>query len=331
LDAAHAFYGVARSQVAVATSTELVQWLDSIVVYNRMRVEEGAAAEVDLIRATLERDRAAAEMSMRAADLARDRMTLAAFLGDPVSEPAARAVAPSPALIPLPDLFAGALRSNAPIAAVQEAAMVMSREEMTAALGRRPDVLAARERVAAGSAAVSVERSMILRELSATFGTKRSEGTTTLIAGVSLPVPLFGQNRGEIARASAERDALGAELVATERDARSEIAGALAAAQVLTARIRTLYNTGDSASSYLGRADEARRIVHGAYREGGAPLVQVIDAARAWGEARSAYYELLYAQHESVLALRTVMGLRPVDAETQAGTGGGARGASVDR
>jgi outer membrane protein TolC len=61
--------------------------------------------------------------------------------------------------------------------------------------------------------------------------------------------------------------------------------------------------------TYLTRADEARRIALGAYREGAIPLIQVIDAARAWGEARIAYYRILYAQHESVLALLAAEGV----------------------
>jgi hypothetical protein len=38
------------------------------------------------------------------------------------------------------------------------------------------------------------------------------------------------------------------------------------------------------------------------------PLIQVLDAARAWGEARLAYYRTVYAQHESVFELVTAQG-----------------------
>jgi outer membrane protein TolC len=70
-------------------------------------------------------------------------------------------------------------------------------------------------------------------------------------------------------------------------------------------------------ASYLARADEVRRIALGAYREGAIPLIQVIDAARAWGEARIAYYQILYAQHESVLALLVAEGVDIRRAETR--------------
>jgi hypothetical protein len=35
----------------------------------------------------------------------------------------------------------------------------------------------------------------------------------------------------------------------------------------------------------------------------------VIDASRAWGEARVAYYRTLFAQHESVILLMAAQGV----------------------
>ena len=124
-----------------------------------------------------------------------------------------------------------------------------------------------------------------------------------MVAGFSMPLPIFDPNRGEIARASAERDAAAFELAAHERMARAELAGAYEAANLLTERASLLVRTSSGRPSFLARADEARRIALGAYREGAVPLLQVIDAARAWGEARLAFYETLYAQHESVALL----------------------------
>jgi cobalt-zinc-cadmium efflux system outer membrane protein len=197
-----------------------------------------------------------------------------------------------------------------PSAGIVARAGVPSSSALTGAFNGRPQTVVARERVAAATAGVTTERTMFLRELSATLGTKQTEGARGLIAGVSLPFPLFDQNRGEIARAQAEREAVAFELVAAERSARAEIIGALGAARVLTDRAVQLSTPGpDGQPAYLARADEARRIALGAYREGAVPLLTVIDAARAWGEARLAYYETIYAQHESVLALLAAQGL----------------------
>jgi outer membrane protein, heavy metal efflux system len=272
LDAAMAFYATALSQTRVATTRDLVGWLDSLVSYNRARVGEGATAEADLIRTVLERDRMRAELTMREAELARSRATLAAFVfEDPTAHTLALHVPSTP--LPIPPLR--------PIV--------------------RPEVRAARERFTASSASLSSERTMIVRQLGATIGTMQTMGTTSMIAGLSLPFPLFDQNRGELQRARAERDATHFEVVAQERAANAELTGATDAATLLYARMVDMARS--DSTGFLARADESRQIALATYREGAAPLYQVIDAARAWMDARNTYYDALFAQHQSVLAL----------------------------
>jgi cobalt-zinc-cadmium efflux system outer membrane protein len=186
--------------------------------------------------------------------------------------------------------------------------MMLTAMDVSAALSLRPDVRVARQRLTAARAGVSSERSMIVRQLGVTFGAKRSAGTTSMLAGLSMPLPIFDPNRGEIARASAERDAAGFELAALERSARAELAGAYEAARLLSQRAALLARAVDGRPAFLARADEARRIALGAYREGAVPLLQVIDAARAWGEARLTFYRTIYAQHESIALLLLARG-----------------------
>lgn len=283
MDATRAFYRMARAQVAVDAARDLAAWLDSVVAYNRTRVKEGVAAEADLIRSELERDRADVQATMQEADLARARADLTVFLNQ--QPDAAFFVAALDAPFVLPDV-----------------------SPTNGTGSTRPDIRAARERVAAAGSGVTTERTNFVRQLGITVGTKRSAGTTSLIAGISMPFPLFDQNRGGVARAAAERDAAALELAAQERIGRAEIIGHAAAARLLTGRAGLLADASRG-QGYLARADEARRIALGAYREGAVPLIQVIDAARAWGEARLAYYQILYAQHESVVELLVAEGV----------------------
>ena len=286
LDAASAYFRVALAQIALDAARDVSAWLDTVVAYNRSRVREGVTAEADLIRSEVERDRAAADATMQAAELARARADLAAFLGDPAS------------LLPA-----------SIVVAIDDRALELPPPSSTRVASGKPEVRAARERVSAANAGVSAERTMFLRQLGATIGTKRSLGVSMLVAGVSLPVPLFDQNRGGRERANAEREAAQLELVAEERTASGALIGATQAAQLLTERTVAI-GARDPAGrvAYLARADEARRIALGAYREGAAPLFQVIDAARTWAEARVAYYGLVYAQQQSVLALLVAQG-----------------------
>lgn len=301
LDASHAFYGVALAQVGVDVTRDLAEWLDSVVVYNRARVKEGIAAEADLLRAQLEQDRAAAELSMQEADLARARAVLASYFGVPPANAAiVVAIDDQPLALPLLTTADGLPRGVGPSAAISAG---------------QPRVIAARERVASAAAGVSLERRMLVRDFSAVLGTKQTAGTTSLIAGVSAPLPLFTRNRGEIARASAEQRAVTFELAAVERAAWADLSGAYEAARVLSASAVVLAAPPAGARAttpaLLLRADESRRIALGAYREGAVSLLSVLDAARAWGEVRLTFYRALYAQHESALALAAALGLDP--------------------
>jgi cobalt-zinc-cadmium efflux system outer membrane protein len=310
LDAARAYYRTAVAAVSADAAQNLARWLDSVVAYNRTRVSQGVAAEADLIRSQLERDRAVADAGMEAAELARARADLAAFLGDPGAIAARLTVA----LEDLPLAMPAATPSGAqldPAVDVLTMPRAATGSPLAAApIDRRPDVMAARERLAAAGAGAAVEQRMIVRELGATIGVKQSAGMNSMMGGVSLPLPLFDQNRGELARARAERDAAAFDLAARERTARAELLGAEAAARILTERAGVLAARDSSGrvAAYLTRADEARAIALGAYREGAVLLLQVLDAARAWGEARVAYYRTLYAQHEAVLALLVARG-----------------------
>ena len=291
LAASRAFF-----RAALSAARDLTAWLDSVVAYNRHRVEEGVTAEADLIRAELERDRAATAATLQEADLARARAELAAFLDRRASSGSDIVVAIDDAPLAMP------VRIEMPVDTTTAGS------DLRVDLSRRPDVLAARERLSATGAAVTTERTMIIRELGATFGAKRAAGATSMMAGLSMPLPIFDANRGEVARATAERDAAALELAARERAASAEVAGAYEAARLLTERATILARGADGRPPFLVRADEGRRIALGAYREGAVSLLHVIDAARAWSEARVTFYQALYAQHESIAMLLVARG-----------------------
>lgn len=279
--AADAFYRVGLAQVNVTATRSLAQWFDTVVAYNSVRVREGVAAEADLIRSELERDHVLNELAMGESDLARAQADLQTYVGGAGSL-VLRVEIDS---IPLP-IGAGLVAS-------------------------RPEVVAARERLVASEAAAASERRMLLRELGAMVGTKNAAGSSSLVAGFTLPFPLLDQNRGRIAAARAERDAAQFELEQERRIANADLFGAQRAARILSQRVAVF---GSGRVGYLARADEARRIALGAYREGGTSLLQVIDAARAWREARTSFFETLFAQHRAVILLLVAEGIDVIDA-----------------
>lgn len=315
-EAARAFYRTALAQVGVNVAMDLASWLDTLVSYNSKRVSQGAMAERDLIRSQLERDRALADQAVEEAELARARAQLSSFLGNEVGpdQLSSRNIVVIAGSSPLPFTVARRDTLSSAMASAKQVRAESGSSDSATGFGQRPDVVAARERVTAARAAITSERTMLFRELGATVGVKRSAGMSTMIAGVSLPLPFFDQNRGQVARAEAEREIATYELADRERTANAEVNGAREAARLLTERVLLLTaatpsNATSSPATLLDRADESRRIALGAYREGAVPLIQVLDAARAWGEARRAFYQTLYEQHESVLDVLAAEGI----------------------
>jgi outer membrane protein TolC len=236
---------------------------------------------------------------MQEVKLAHAQAELAGFIGDSLGAiPASRPTVTIPDE-PLP----------LPLSASWSTQGASGRGPISALLDKRPEVQAARERLSAASSGVGVARSLLIRELGAMVGVKRTEGTSSLMTGLSLPVPIFDQNRGDIARAHAERDLAAAELANTERTVGAEIRGTLEGARLLSQRAQLLAgNRGGRPVRFLAWAAEIRRISVGAYQEGAVPLIQVLDAARAWGEAQVTFYRTLFAQHESIIAVLAAEG-----------------------
>jgi len=285
LDAARAFERVAAAQSAVDGAVDLRQGLEELRTYNERRVSEGAAAEGELLRVRTEVERAVIEEALARAELARAWAELRQFVPAAAAAPAPRVAVeagppPAGATPGLADLLAQA------------------REQ-------QPALAAARARLDAARAGETYQQTLRVRQLGATLGTKRSGGETTLIAGLSIPLPIFDRNRGEIARASAERAAAERDLEWTERQVTARIEAARGAAELLATQLAALPR------DLLARAEESRQIALVAYQEGAGTLVQVLDASRALSDLRQAYYRTLLAFAQSRLDMQEAAGADP--------------------
>lgn len=306
LEAARAFFRVATAQVAVEAADEVRDRLAELVRYTGARVREGATAAADLMRAQIELDRVATTAALGRVELARARAGLAPYLG-PVPAPADTSAAN--ASLAAGDWSADSIRvvldDHDPQPGERravEAALRPLPELLETASALRPDVIAARERAAAARAEVGYQRTLTVRQLGATFGSKRTPDGVSALLALSVPVPLFDRNRGEIERAAALRTAAEQELAWTERQAAAEVRAAYDAARLLAAQSARLRG------SFLGRAEESRRIALAAYREGAVSLLQVLDASRTLADARQMYYRTVIDERQSVLELRVAIG-----------------------
>ena len=274
LAASSSFFRAAAAQVAVRSNEDVGRWLDSLVAYTTNRVKEGAAAEVDLLRLQVERGRADVDLAMSRMNLARELAELSALTGieaDSVRIDFSSSIDSTRAYGSLDSLVANAL-------------------------ARRPDLSAANARVNAAASAVASERRAVFRDLDAMGGIMKMEEGRSLMAGVSIPFPLFDRNAGEIQRARAEQKVAELERELTRRQIVSGIrSGFTATTSLQSALVKS--------STLVSKAEESRRITEAAYREGAVPLSQVIDAARALAEARQSYAMAFFGWKDALFEL----------------------------
>jgi outer membrane protein TolC len=289
-----AFFGVALAQALSEGAQENRSRLEQLVAYIRARVDEGVTAEGELLRLQVELDRAAHDVVMAEVELTRSTARLAPYLG---ATGTGAGLAGIRVRVSVP-----------PPAALAVSAIPALGLAVVAAHEGRPEIVASRARAAAAAASVDHERSLTVRQAGATLGIKRTSGVSSIVAGMSVSVPLFSQNRAPVARAASEQIAAEHEREWTERTVAIGVQGAHAAATTLTRQLGELQRT------FLASAGHVHELTLAAYQEGGATLLQVLDATRMFADARLTYSRALFAQRESLFDLALATGADPLDA-----------------
>ncbi|MDP1570134.1 MAG: TolC family protein [Vicinamibacterales bacterium] len=169
-------------------------------------------------------------------------------------------------------------------------------------LDHRPDIQAARARVAAADQAVRLERARAIPDLHLSGGVKRTSGYETGVVALTMPLPLFDRNRAAIAVSDGLARAAALDLAFAERLATAEIAATRLAADRLASEARTIR------TRLVAPARLARDAGRAAFREGTGNLLRLVDAERTYAEVELVALDLW---HDAVLAavdLRRALG-----------------------
>ena len=155
--------------------------------------------------------------------------------------------------------------------------------------------LAAAERDAA-SARVRLAQAEGVPDITASGGVRnfRESKDTAFIVGVSIPLPVFNRNRGNIYAARASGEAAEAQLAQTRLDTRFSRRDAELMLSAATERVTALSGAG------LFQASEAARVAEIGYQQGKFTLIELIDAQEA---LTSANLKLIEAELDRARAL----------------------------
>ena len=171
------------------------------------------------------------------------------------------------------------------------------------ALANRPDYLAARDGVSKGEADVRLADANGATDIAVGSEYKRNGPDNTIGFTVQIPLRIFDRNQGEKLRTRKELEAGRANELAARIAVRANVAQAQQAYRTALARAQ-LYS-----KDYLERARRVRDRVEFSFRNGGASLLEYLDALRSYRDTelawRAAYAQAATAVHQLSLVTAT--------------------------
>ncbi len=279
---AQSFVDVLASQDRIRILNELQSVADTLSGAVSERVPTGGANLVDVKRAQIEVARAKAQLSEENAVLAVAKRRLANNWGSRTTDfGSARGEFTSTDHIPSPEHIGGYLESN-------------------------PDIARWAEEMVRREAVLDVERAKAIPDLTLTAGARRieSSGDTGAVLQLSVPLPLFNRNQGDIAAARArilkgqhESMAARVEVNAVFLEAYSRLAASSERLKALEKEI-------------LPSAQEVYDATSKGYSVGGYDLLNVLEAQRT-----------VYATRLEIINARTEFQKAKVQIEALTGRG----------
>jgi cobalt-zinc-cadmium efflux system outer membrane protein len=258
-------------------SRETLDFAERTAALNAKRLQAGAISEAELLRSQVAALEAAQAVDVAGHAERAARAQIAALLA---VEP------PLPDFRVDPGLLERALDLTAPPGSGEDLA--------AGALARRPDLRALERQESRARAQADLARRQRVPDV--TLGANyQQEGTgsqalqpPTLTVSASLPLPIFYQQGGEIARADADLRAQGAQRQKLAAQLGAEVATAyssLLTSRALVERMKT---------RLLDRARRARDLVQVQYEKGAASLLELLDAERTYAQIHAEYLQDLH-------------------------------------
>jgi cobalt-zinc-cadmium efflux system outer membrane protein len=296
LDVQSAFVDVVLAEQNVALAGESRDALDALVEVNRERVRTGDLSQVELTRSRLAALQFQNDVRQQEARLAVARHRLANLIGRDDGSTIR---------------VAGDLRSDrqpVDLGAITQLA-----------LERRPDLQALRRDQARSAADVRLQiaQGKVDYTLSGEYhrqeqATPADRNTGNLYGlSLSMPLPLFNRNQGEIARARQEEQQGQARVRALEAGIRMEVQSAFETYSAARDVVTTIE------SQMLTQARDVRSTTEYSYRRGEASFIELLDAVRTFNDTMQSYNGARADYARSLYAIESISGAPLAGQRTQ--------------
>lgn len=283
-----AFFDVLTAQERVRLAQESAELANRATTVAAKRVIAGKVSPVEETRARVAETGVRLELVQAKSELTSARTRLAAAWGNPM---------------PRFSIAEGELQA---LPVLPEPSALADRLASSPALAR------ARFEVDRRQALARLERSRRTPDLTVSVGMNRNEelGRNQAIVGVSVPLPLFDTNRGNILEAQRRTDKARDELAGAETRLGSELAQAIEKLSTSRQEVQALQQ------DILPGAQSAYAAATTGYEFGKFGFLDVLDAQRTLLQARSQYLRSLAEAHRAAAEIDRILG-EPLGAANQ--------------
>lgn len=260
-----AFVRVMQGKALVEVAVDNLQYYDKVIAVNRERQKAGDLARVDLTRVELQRAQFQSDLLNAKVNLRTAKIALLALLNDRRS----------------PDDF----EIEGPFEAKP---VTMPLEELRSiAMASRPDLR---------SAATAIDKAKADHRLAWANGSTdptvgvdytRAGPTNTIGTSVSIPLRIFDRNQGEKARTALEIRRLELNRSVLVANLYRDVDSAYETVKMTADLIEPYKN------QFLKQSEEVRDTVSFAYQHGGASLLDLLDAQKAYRDTQLNYRNLI--------------------------------------
>ena len=176
---------------------------------------------------------------------------------------------------------------------------------LTQALDSAPELASRRLELERRQAIIGVERSRQYPDLTVSMGSKRDNGSdrgTMPVLGVSLPLPLFDRNQGNLYAALRQADKAADEYRATQVRLANEL-------QQATRQLTVSRTSADSLrGTVLPAAQQAYEAATRGFEAGKFNFLDVLDAQRTWFQARIRYLGVVANAYQAATTIDRILG-----------------------
>jgi len=172
------------------------------------------------------------------------------------------------------------------------------------ALTERADLRAARQGITAAQSQIELARANAKQDLTASMNFSHVSGAGSASWFLSIPLPIFDRNQGEIKRTMFAAEQSNFTATSTEEGVMTDVRNAWEAA-TSNQEVVGLYTSG-----YLKQAQDSREITSYAYKGGAATLLDLLDAERSYRSVQLGYRQALANYMLSLEQLRQAVGTR---------------------